>query len=451
MKRTASALLVGVACLAGCDEADRFSRVQLDTSPNCVAATVDVLIPDLDRPEQPWSRVIAVAMDEAGALRFWALVQESDNAGLAMVYVSDGAVTLTVPVSGFLPEATDVSLVAGPTSGSAWITETGPGTMRLWQFDANVPEAPLRAISPNLGWFPGSLAELCLPESGGTGFDQEYVPCEVGDWPRELAFVEGQPFLISTAPFSPNATMFVYAGRLRPDLGITEQTQLEFFRRCDGDSDTPGGSACAQEIAETTYPSLAVMGSQQDTSSVVHHQFIVRERSRDRVPVAREAVALALDLDENDNLRGFVFSRALDEVGLAAGPPGGLATDDLAAYLLHPVEEGGARVTRLRTTGAGAGVSQDRFEVLEELQFTDNLDSLQMLQLPGDIAVGALEDGVWAITKLFPDAPERSAVTRYAPDAPVTAIRSAGRGAYLVFKDHALGPDLVQLRCADED
>ncbi len=451
MKHGTGALLVGLVCVAGCDEADRFSRVQLDTSPNCVAATVDVLISNLDRPEQPWTRVIAVAMDEPGALRFWALVQQPNDGGLAMVYVSDGSIAITEPVNGFLPEATDVELVNGPLPGTAWIVESGPGAFRLWQFDANLPGAALRAVSPNLGWFPGSLAELCLPESGGTGFDPEFVPCEVSDWPRELAFVEGEPFLISTAPFSPNATMFVYAGRLRPDLGITEQTQLEFFRRCDGDSDTPGGSACAQEIAETTYPSLAVMGSQQDRASSPHHQFIVRERSRDRVPVAREAVALALDLDENDNLRGFVFSRALDEVGLAAGPPGGLATDDLAAYLLHPIEDGSARVTRLRTTSAGGGVAQDRFEVLQELPFEANLDTLQMLQLPGDIAVGTIEDGVWSITKLFPDAPERSAVTRYTPDVPVTAIRSAGRGAYLVFKDHALGPDLVQLRCADEE
>lgn len=447
MRRAALAIVLAI----GCDEGARFGPVELDTSPNCASVAADVLVPDLDRPVQPWARMISLALDEPGRLDFWALV-ELDEPGtpLGMVHVRDGGIDHTVVLPNFLLDTTDVVLRPGPSPGSAWLVESGPGTFRAWQFEAVTPGSdPLRAISGDLGWFPGSLAQLCSPEQSDPFEEPVYEPCDVTDWHRELAFVEGQPFLISTAPFSPTATMYVYAGRLRPDLGITEQTQLEFYRKCDDEFIVPFDPGCESEIDRTNYPSLVVAGSQQDPTEPVHHQFIVRDRSRDRVPVSREAVGLALDLDDDDNLRGFVFSRALEGVTVAAGPPSGLSTDDVAAYLLHPVEEGGARVTRLRTDLPDGEYVSDRFEVLSGLPLQDPSNTLSMLQLPGDIALGWVEDGVWTILKLFPDAPASSETSTYAPRAPVTAVRPAGRGAYLVFKDHELGPDLVQLRCTD--
>lgn len=447
--------LVPLAWLAlvSCDDGDRFSPVVLDTSPNCARASAEVLVPDLDRPEQPWSRVIAVALDEPGRLDFWALVEVDDSAAqFAMMHVRDGAVDHRVDLSGFLPETIDVELRPGPAAGSAWLVESGPGSYRVWQFEAvSVGIDPLRAVSPNLSWFPGSLAQLCPTGETDPFEEPEFTSCDVTDWHRDLAFVEGQPFLLSTPPFSPNATMYVYAGRLRADLGITEQTQLEFFRRCNDEILTTIGTPCDGELDQTTYPSLIVMGQQQDPSDPVHHQFILRDRETNRVPVAREAVGLALDLDEDNKLRGFVFSRDLDEVSVTEGPPSGLATDSVAAYLLHPVEEGGARVTRLRTDTPDDGYIDDRFEVLSGVVLPEVQDDLALLQLPGDVALGWIEDGAWEILKLFPDAPSSSERSRYAPDAPVTAVRPAGRGAYLVFKDHEQGPDLVQVRCSDDD
>ena len=144
-----------------------------------------------------------------------------------------------------------------------------------------------------------------------------------------------------------------------------------------------------------------------------------------------------------------MFSRDLDEVTVAAGAPSGLATDNVATYLLHAVEEGGARVTRLRTDIPDDGYVDNRFELLSGLDLLDPPEDLQMLQLPGDVALGWVEEGVWNILKLFPDAPASSELSTYAPEVPVTRVQSAGRGAYLVFKDHDLGPDLVQVRCLD--
>ncbi|MBV1857934.1 MAG: hypothetical protein KUG77_05940 [Nannocystaceae bacterium] len=446
---------VALAWLAfvSCDDGDRFIPVVLDTSPNCARATAQVLVPNLDRPEQPWSRVVAVALDEPGRLDFWALVEVDDSAAqFAMMHVRGGAVDHRVDLSGFLPDTIDLELRPGPAAGSAWLVESGPGSYRVWQFEAvSLGADPLRAVSPNLGWFPGSLAQLCPPESADPFEEPEFTSCDVTHWHRELAFIEGQAFLLSTPPFSPNATMYVYAGRLRIDLGITEQTQLEFFRRCTDELLTTLATPCDGELDETTYPSLIVMGSQQDPSDPVHHQFILRDRETNRIPVSREAVGLALDLDEDNKLRGFVFSRALDEVSIMPGPPSGLANDSIASYLLHPVEEGGARVTRLRTDTPDDGYIEDRFEVLSGIPLPDAPESLALLQLPGDVALGWLDNGAWEILKLFPDAPASSERSRYAPEAAVTAVQPAGRGAYLVFKDHELGPDLVQVRCSDDD
>ncbi len=450
--------LLGLFALAGCDESDRFEPLKLDTSPNCAQASVEVLIPDLDRPEQPWSRVLAVALDEPGRLDFWALVEGArdspDPRQLSMVHVRDGAVEHAVELAAFLPESTELELRPGPAAGSAWLVESGPAAFRVWQFEAvgtGVP--PLRAVSPNLGWFPGDLARLCEGDDPVDPFEVQpaLVPCDVTDWHRELAFVSGQPFLISTPPFSPNATMYVYAGRLRGDLGITEQTQLEFFRRCEEELIVPFDAGCEAEMNETTYPSLVVMGSQQDPSDAVHQQFIVRDRERDRVPVAREVVGLALGLDIEDKLQGFVFSRDLEEVTVALGSPSGLATDDVAAYFLHPVAEGGARVTRVRTDLSSDASADDRFEVLSGLDLQDPPEDLALLQIPGDVGLGWVEDGAWHVLKLFPDAPRSSKLTRYTPAAAVTSVQAAGRGGFLVFKDHDLGPDLVQLRCGGND
>lgn len=439
--------LFAALLVAGCDEADRFAPIRLDTSPNCAKAAIDVLVPDLDRPEQPWSRVLAVALDEPGRLDFWALVEPKDAAGArAMVHVRNGVVDHTVTLADFLPETASVTLRPGPQAGSAWLIERGSASLRLWQFEAVAPGVdPLRAVSPNLGWFPGSLATLCDPSSPDPFDDPTYAPCDVADWHRDLAFIEGQPFLVSVAPFSPTATMYLYAGRLRVDLGITEQTQLEFFRRCSGELVTPDGP-CEHEEA-TTYPSLQVMGAQQDPTDPVHHVFVLRDREVDRVPYAREAVGVALDLDQDNNLRGFVFSKELERVTPTAGPPSGLATDDVSAYLLHPIEEGGARVTRLRTDAADDPALSDRFTVLSGLPLDEPPEGLSLLQMPGDIALGWLEDAGWTVLKLFPDAPTSSGTVRYTPSAAVTRVESAGRGGYLVFKDHDEGPDLVQLRC----
>lgn len=442
---------LAVVVVVGCDEGDRFSPVRLDTSPNCATATTDVLVSDLDRPEQPWSRVFSVALDEPGRLDFWALVELGDPGNpLRMIHVRDGAVDHTVTLPAPLPNTTDLTLRTGPDPGSAWIVESGPGTFRVMQFEAVAPGIdPLRAVSPDLGWFPGPDANLCGTPRSAPSEEPVFEVCDVTDWHRDLAFVEGQPFLLSTPPFSPNATMYIYAGRLRVDLGVTERTQLEFSRRCDVDFVEPFDAGCDTELDRTTYPSLIVSGSQQDPSKPVYHQFIVRDRSIDRVPAAREAVGLALDLDEDDKLRGFVFSRDLDELTVTAGAPSGLATDNVATYLLHPVEEGGARVTRLRTDAPDDGYVDNRFEVLSGLDLLDPPEDLQMLQLPGDVALGWVEQGVWNILKLFPDAPASSELSTYAPEAPVTRVQSAGRGAYLVFKDHDRGPDLVQVRCLD--
>lgn len=450
MKRLAP--LIWLA-LVSCDDGDRFSPVVLDTSPNCARATAQVLVPNLDRPEQPWVRVISVALDEPGRLDFWALVEVDDSAvQFAMMHVRDGAVDHRVDLSGFLPGTNDVELRPGPAAGSAWLIESGASSYRVWQFEAvSAGTEPLRAVSPNLSWFPGSLAQLCPSDQGDPFEEPEFTACDVTDWHRDLAFVEGQPFLLSTPPFSPNATMYVYAGRLRSDLGITEQTQLEFFRRCNDELLTTIGTPCDGELDQTTYPSLIVMGAQQDPSTPIYHQFILRDRETNRIPVARESVGLALDLDEDNKLRGFVFSRAIEEVSVTEGPPSGLATDSVAAYLLHPIEEGGARVTRLRTDAPDDGFADDRFDVLSGIAVPDTPEDLAILQLPGDVALGWIEDGAWEVLKLFPDAPASSERSRYAPEASVTAVRPAGRGAYLVFKDHDLGPDLVQLRCADDE
>lgn len=433
----------------GCDEADRFSRIELDTSPNCSSATLEVLIRDLHRDAQPWSEVGQVIVSQSDPSDFWALVRLRDPSVLnarpiAVVHVEDGRIDGQFEISDTLDEATDVELRQGAFDQDVWLMERGPGAFRVTRFIVNASGTAVERSS-NLAWFPSTIANLCEDEGPTDPFEEPTLgPCDVGDWHRDLAFLDKSPYIVSVPPFSPNATMFVYTGALGNGMGVTEQTQLEFFRTCDDEDEDspPGTSPCARELAETTYPKLDVMGEQRDLDTPNHHLFIARTREIERIPQPLELVAVSLG--PGTVPKGFVYSTTFDEVQLAAGASS-MALDRNSAYLLHPVEDGAPRITRLRT---GDG-DRDRFDLLAQLNVEPPADA-QMLQMNEDVAVGWIDEGRWLVTKLFPDAPERSELTTYAPSAPVTEVRPAGNGAFLVLKDHEDGPDLVRLRCNEE-
>jgi hypothetical protein len=433
-----SAVILGAVVATACsDKGDRFDPIVVDIAANCAEAEIDVLLAEMEEGNRPWDRVLAVAVDAPGIDAYWALVEEDGM--LALTHVDGERWT---PLRYLEPDAVEPSatmdLRPGPVPGTAWLVHKGPGTFRLWQMQVTLPSLePSITPSPEHGEFPQSVAGLCEDEL-----------CDVTDWERELVFLDGAPFLASVPPFSPNNTTWVYVGRLDAFLYNIETKPLEFERSCDPADPLPEYTACTEENAETTYPEITVMGSQQTASAQEHRMFLLRQRAIADVPEpAREVVFLKLFLSSQNAVEGTIQSKALEEVEPIAGPPSGIVRDAFASYMLHPT---------LSTTASGGvgppvitrlAEAEDEFDILQGILLPDEIS---LLQLESDIALGRVVDGTWEVTQLFPAAPERSQVTTYTASAEIVAATPAGHGAFLLFKN-SRGPDLVHLACTEDD
>lgn len=436
----------GLIALTTCVSEREFQPIVLDISPNCSRAEVTRIVRDLDAPGRPWTRVLAALADDPTGRRYWLLVEYNDEAqgfdrlGLWHVREGDtpdeGIIDETVPIDVVPNEAHDLQLVAGPTPGQAYLVHDAEGMFRLWRVDVTDPAGPLQAISGNLAGFPGSIARLCPTDDGNV-----LGTCDVSDWPRHLAFLDGVPHIIAPAPFSPSATTFVYSARLEANLVVAEQSQLEFFKPCDENAPIEEFTACDQEKQDTTYPALEVLGVQQDSRAGEWTMFLLRYREIRNIGQSWEPVVLDLRLDDSNNPEGGLRSQTGETAShkmATPGPPSGLAVDDFAAYLMHSTTLDGPTLTRLADDGID----------FEDLAIFDLDETSMLLQLDGDIALGRLADDGWEVTKLFPDAPEQSQTTVWRDSGRIDRVEPAGVGAFLLFLEEG-GPDLVTVRCVD--
>jgi hypothetical protein len=436
--------MLGALLATGCgDKGDDFSPIVVDIAANCAEAELEILLAEMEEGNRPWDRVLAVAVDAPGVDRYWALVEYTDpniGPGLGLTHIdgTDWTIPLPIQPADLVPGAS-LTLRPGPIPGTAWLVHKDVGTFRLWSVDAtNVGFDPFITRSQDHGLFPESAAYLCEEGFGELG------PCDVSEWERELVFLDGYAFVAAIPPFSPNNTTYVYLGPLDTYLGINESKELTFERQCDPTEPLAEYTACTEENAATTYPVLTLMGSQQSTNAAEHRMFLLRQRAIGGIPEpAREVVFLKLLLDDRKQPAGTIQSKALADVVPIGGPPSGIARDEFASYMLHPTKApdgvGPPAITRLAEL-------EDEFDVLQGIPLRDDVS---LLQLESDIALGRVVDGTWEITKLFPDAPERSEVAVYTGSAEITGVAPAGHGAFLVFKA-ARGPDLVQLGCPED-
>jgi hypothetical protein len=435
---------VGALLLTGClDEGDRFAPIVVDIAANCAEVEIDVLLAEMEDGARPWTRVLAVAVDAPGVDNYWTLIEledelDPDVTRLGMLHIEGSEIgpLYVFPTDPRIDDTT-LELRPGPVPGSAWLVQKGPGIFGLWQFSADQGDYPLVGASPELGTYPRDEAFNCPGEFGPE-------PCDVTDWTRELVFLDGFAFVAGVPDFSLNNTTYVYLGRLDPYLFIDGTTPLEFDRQCDPTDPLPEYTECTEENAATTYPSITVMGSQMSTSAAEHRMFLLRERAIDDVPQpTREIVFLKLLLDDHNNAAGTIQSKALQEFAPVLGSPSGIARDDFASYMLHPARGTGTEefpvITRLSEL-------EDEFDTLQGIALPQDI---ALLQLESDIALGHVVDGTWEVTKLFPDAPERSGISVYQGSSTITSFAPAGHGAFLLFKEEG-GPDLVQLRCPED-
>lgn len=431
MKRHVAILALGGLC--GCEAPRELAPIVVDIAANCASADVDLVVADLDDPSWPWAGLFAVSVDAPGLDRMWLLVAADDpngGLGLALWHLDGDEVDVQVPLTGVDPGSASFELRPGAVPGQAYLLARESGFFRIWHVDANRGPAALVAVSPDLGGFPN--ADLCDPDIEGN-----FGPCVTTDWHRDIGFVEGRPALFSVPPMSPTGTTFIYVGTLSENLAITLHTQLEFFRECDAGDPVDEFTKCTEDVAQTRYPKLEVLGNQIDPTRTTHRTAILREREVRDFSLGLEVVVLRLQPDESGDIGGILQSKALNDVVVAEGPPTGLAVDDFATYLLHLTDDRGPAITRL-------GSARGTFDVLDGV-LLDEDDTL--VQMDSDVALARVEDGQLRVTKLFPDSPERSETTVYG-DGEITGFDTAGVGALLLYKEDG-GPDLVRLTCSD--
>ena len=444
MRARAALLLLATTCI---DEGDRFSPIVVDIAANCAEAEITVLLREMEDGARPWRRVIAVAVDAPGLDRYWVFAEMDDpnNPAVprhALVHVDGNQASNPQYIT---PDTTlgdeSYALRAGPVPGSVWLVQRSATTFRLWHLDAAyLPGPPLIAGSDELGDWPQNVIDLCADEE-----QRELWPCEAEDWHRELVFLDGYAHVAMVPSFSSDNFTRVIVGRLDPYLYFDDTKPLEFDRQCDPTEPLPEYTECTEENAATSYPAIDVMGSQLGSNTPEHRMFMLRQRAIDGVARPREVVFLTLKLQDG-TAAGDVRSKVLEELEPTVDPPSGLARDDFSSYMLHsarPLDEPDTEPTPVVTR---LSELDKEFTVLEGLAIPE--DST-LLQLESDIALGRIVDGTWEVTKLFPDAPERSRVTTYEGSAPIVRVSPAGHGAFLLFKE-AGGPDLGQLQCPDE-
>lgn len=407
----------------------------LDVSANCNEVVVEEVWADLDEGDPPWTQVVAAAMDGPEGDGVWLLVVAELSAGGSGLVVMhrDAAGTIVVVDEqlGVLPtRASTVSLVPGPGQGQLWLVEKDVGLFRLHRYDA-VPQPVLLDRSWNHGEFPGLS---CMDDDGSIS------PCDVSEWPRELVFLQGLPFVIAIPPSSDDSSIDILVSGVQGDLQLSPPINLNFDNECnDSDLSDEEKELCEAHKATITHPNVEPIAIQTDTRPPTTTLALLRETQEDQPGDAFTSADLALvvlGIDKIGRASGTLLSDPNISIPLVA--EGQVAIDTRASYVLYrsfvPALVQFSPLTK-------------EFAMLTDAAAP--LDEKRLLQLDEDVALGrVLGDGTWEVTKLFPDAPEQSKVTIHDPGGELVAALPAGPGAFLL-RTQTQGPDLVRVRCSD--
>ncbi len=437
----AMAAAMSLALLGSCGEG--LAEVALQLSKNCNEVQIEMLAARVGDGDE----VLDVAADGTRGDTAWLLVhrpspipQTDGELFVQRIDATGVVIELLLPLPPIVRK--DLSLHSAPSAGQVWVVRDEPGVYELLRIDPDDPDSPVLG-SDNLSSFPLETT-LC-------------APCDQSAWPRYLAFLPTGPVLVSVPPFSIDAGLIVWVGRL--DLeGVTirlgTEHRLNFEPPCEDES--PEGLALCEELRmNLSYPEVTILGIQQDPrqpqTSLFGHR--TRRQTYDGEPEPLESsdvFMVAVFPDSLDNPAGVLRSYSGFYDGPSGGfgpalptidPPSGIAIDRFAAYGLFSNGGDLARLVQLPNS------NPDFVELSDRLVLP--LDG-SLLQLDRDLALGRIEDGQWEVSKLFPDDPSQSKTLLYGSDAPIDEAISGGIGTFLLRKQGA-PPEVVRLRCLDLD
>lgn len=436
--------LAAVALLLGCAPMP-LAPFELDVSSNCNEGSVAPIWEDLDdRDDEAWIRVLAAAADAPGVDAAWLLVvreRDTGDVGLSIVHFEDDEVVLVDDLETTTSDADDLRLVPGPNRGEMWLVEQSTGIFRMRRY-ASAPDPFLVTVSSNYGvQFP---SVQCVDEDGNV------MPCETEDWPRELVFFDGTPYLLALPPASGDASVDIIVGRPDPALSYLEtQETLNFAPDCDPKLEPEELAACEAMKASMTHPKIALIGIQADARIATTSLALYRETVTMLLggPMVFDADVAFVTLG-HDKL-GHPAGNLVSEPALP-GPQhedgGGVAIDSRAMYVLYDPDVAIDQEDPGRVLVQKAALD-DEFDILsDDLRIEPEH---RFLQLDEDLALGRIVEGQWEVVKLFPDAPGESTVTLFDPGSALEEVVPAGPGTFLLHEDDG-GPDLVRLHCSDD-
>jgi len=435
------ALLVGASSCGG----EGLPEIAVKLSKNCNEVEVRSLVPRV--PLEPGTIVLDVATDSTVTDTVWLLLRRPTDDGEGELIVqlqSSGGVEAEYRLETSALISPSLSLQPAPDAGQVWVVREEPGVFELWRIDPDDPLAPILP-SENLVDFPTD-GPLCSP-------------CDSGEWPRRLFFVEGQPAVVSLPTFSVDAGLVVWAGRLDTSgllIRMADEHRLSFEPPCE--DDTPEAqAACAEQRMNLTYPEVTLLGVQEDPrreqTMIFGHRTKAESYDGDPFPLeSADVFMVGLFLDEGNRPEGILRSYSgfytpegpIDASAPplpSASPPFGMAVDRFAAYGLF--SNGGVLPRLIQLPEADPDFEELSGRIPLELDTT-------LLQMDRDLAMGRLVDGQWEVTKLFPDEPSQSGVLLYGGAEPITEVVSGGVGTFMLRKGDA-PPEVVRLRCPQTD
>jgi hypothetical protein len=430
-------LLVVCVALTGCEDRSHFDGIVVDVAANCNAVAIEPVVRDLD-PSDGSVRVLQAASDGPAQRGWWLLVAtttQTDSETLELWHLLDGSIDRIVELGLPTDLASDLQLRPGPAPGEAWLRRQSPGIFQLWQVDASA-DPPLVGATNDLGAFPHAPAP-CHDDDGRA------VACNTANWHRDVVFLgeRGTPFIVSVAPAASTPHTRVYYGELLHAGGNTlwlgQEHPLVMLSQCAPPVPETDEHRCEEYFEAISYPDIVVVAEQLDPRPAFAHLLVLRQWGEYGEPIDR-ADLIVVTLEQLDEGLSASIQRSVTDGRL---PPtqkaAGLAIDEHALYVLQAGIWGhdyllarmpipGDRVTALVGVPLGPDVS--------------------LLQLDRDVALSRVVDGIWEVTKLFPDDPRQSQITEYDSPTPTVDVQWAGPGAFLVHRADG-GPDLVRVRC----
>ncbi len=442
----ARSIVPGLVALAsaGC-QGEGLPDIPLKLSKNCNDVEVVVLAARVGTGEG--EEVLDVAADGTLGGTAWVLVRRPSASGQDEVVVQRVAARgveheTVLPAS---PAAT-LHLQPAPDAGEVWVMQSERGDTRVWRV------APDDLVRPVLG-----SSELSAFPSAGP-------PCPDcdDDWPRRLFFLPTGPALVALPLASADAALVVWVTDLDASGSLITpraEHRLNFEPPCD-DSTPEAAAYCEDLRMSLRYPSVSLLGLQQDprqaTTTLLGHR--TRSQTYDGQPFPIESAdvfMVELQVDAEGTPAGVLRSYAdfyIDErpeLGAVTPEPSalapyGVAIDRVATYGLftNEIREPPGLFPRLVRLPS---IDPEFIEMTDEVVLPDDI---VLLQLDRDIALGRLESGAWALTKLFPDDPDQSGTRVYETDAPIEEIISGGIGTFMLRKQDA-PPEVVRLRCPE--